>query len=57
MTDWILLVATGAIAWHGLTFRDENGETEWGHLIFGAFALMFFLRTLLVEIIGLHHIL
>jgi hypothetical protein len=50
--DWLLIVGTGAIAYHALTYRDANGERPWVHLLFGAIALMFFMRTLLHDILG-----
>ncbi len=53
MLDFIFVIITGAIAYHGLTFRDENGETETGHLLFGAIALLFCLRVLFVDILKL----
>jgi hypothetical protein len=53
MLDWIFVIITAAIAYHGLTYRDEEGETEIGHLLFGAIALLFCIRVLLVDIIGL----
>jgi hypothetical protein len=49
----VFVVITGLVAWHGLTFRDENGETEIGHLLFGAIALLFCLRVLFVDILQL----
>jgi hypothetical protein len=53
MLDWIFVLVTAAIAYHGLTYRDDNGETELGHLLFGAIALLFCVRVLLVDIIHL----
>ncbi len=53
MVDWLFVIVTGAVAWHGLTYRDENGETEIGHLLFGAIALLFCLRVLFVDILKL----
>ena len=53
MLDIVFVVVTGVVAYHGLTYRDENGESEWGHLIFGAIALLFCLRVLLVDIFNL----
>ncbi len=53
MTDYIFILLTGIIAWHGLTYRDEEGESEIGHLLFGAIALLFFFRVLLVDILEL----
>ena len=49
----IFVIVTGTVAWHGLTFRDKNGERETVHLLFGAIALLFFLRVLLVDVLGL----
>ncbi|MGD8407515.1 MAG: hypothetical protein PVG50_03070 [Thiohalophilus sp.] len=52
MLDWIFVLVTGLIAYHGLTYRDDNGETEIGHLLFGAIAMLFCVRVLFVDIIG-----
>jgi len=53
ITDIIFVIVTGAIAYHGLTYRDAEGESEIGHLLFGAIALLFCLRILVVDILGL----
>ncbi|UCE88951.1 MAG: hypothetical protein JSW10_11670 [Pseudomonadota bacterium] len=53
MFDWLFVLVTGAIAWHGLAYRDEKGESEVGHLLFGAIALLFCLRVLFVDILEL----
>lgn len=53
MIDWVFLIVTGFIAYHGLTYRDPDGETDVGHLLFGAIALLFFMRVLIVDILGL----
>ena len=50
--SWILVLGTGAIAYHGLTVRDENGNREFGHLLFGCIALVFFMRFLFDDILG-----
>ncbi|MDZ7662690.1 hypothetical protein [Thiohalophilus sp.] len=52
MLDWFFVLITALIAYHGLTYRDESGETEIGHLLFGSIALLFCVRVLLVDIIG-----
>lgn len=49
----MFLAVTGAIAWHGLTYRDAEGERDWVRLLFGAIALLFALRVLAVDILGL----
>lgn len=53
LLDWVFLAATGAIAWHGITFRDADGERDWVRLLFGCIALIFALRVLAVDILGL----
>ena len=53
MFDWIFVLVTGLVAYHGLTYRDKNGETEWVHLLFGCIALLFCLRVLFVDILKL----
>jgi hypothetical protein len=53
MVDFIFVIVTGAIAYHGLTYRDEEGQSEIGHLLFGSIALLFCLRILFVDILGL----
>lgn len=51
MFDWIFVIVTAAVAYHGLTFRTEDGEKETVHLLFGAIALLFCLRVLFVDIL------
>ncbi len=53
MKDYIFLIVTAAIAYHGLTYRNEDGESDTGHLLFGCIALVFFLRVLLVDVLKL----
>lgn len=51
--DWIFVLITGAVAWHGITYRDSNGESEWVHLLFGCIGLLFCLRVLFADILKL----
>lgn len=53
MSPWIYFLVTAAIAWHGITYRDANGNRTAGHLLFGCIALSFSLRFLFVDILGL----
>ncbi len=53
MFDIIFVLITGAIAYHGLTYRDDEGESEIGHLLFGSIALLFCVRVLFVDILKL----
>ncbi len=48
----VFLIVTAAVAYHGLTWRDENGESDFVRLLFGAIALLFFFRVLLVDVMG-----
>jgi hypothetical protein len=51
MIDWIFLLVTGVIAYHALTHRNEDGQNDIGHMLFGAIALLFFMRVLLVDVL------
>ena len=51
--DLIFLVVTGGVALRALTWRDKQGRSDWVRLLFGCIALVFFLRVLLIDVIGL----
>lgn len=53
MYDWLFVIVTAAIAYHGLTYRDENGESDFVRLLFGCIALLFCIRVLVVDIFKL----
>ncbi len=53
MQEWLLVLVTGFVAYHGLTYRDKDGESEFGHLLFGTIALLFCLRFLFDDVMGL----
>ncbi len=53
LIDFIFVGVTGFIAYHGLTYRDKEGNTEWVHILFGCIGLIFMLRVLFVDILGL----
>ena len=50
MFDWFFVLVTAVIAFHGLTFRNEEGEGDFVRLLFGCIALLFCLRVLFVDI-------
>lgn len=52
VVTWICVIATAAVAFHGLTYRDARGERPIVHLLFGAIALLFCLRFLLLDVFG-----
>ncbi len=51
--DIAFLIITGAVAFHALTHRNEEGERETVRLLFGCIALLFFFRVLFVDILNL----
>ena len=53
MVDWIFVLVTAAIAYHGITYRTPDGDRDTVRLLFGCIALLFCLRVLLVDILGL----
>lgn len=50
----IFLGVTGFIAWHGVRYRDPDGNPDTVRLLFGCIAAMFFLRVLLVDVFELY---
>ena len=51
--NWIFILASGIIAWDGITYRDKEGEKDFVRLLFGCIALIFFMRVLLVDIFNI----
>jgi len=49
----LFLAATGFIAYHGLTYRDEEGNTDTVRLLFGAIALLYFFMVLFGDVMDL----
>lgn len=49
----VFLAVTGAIAYHGLSFRDEDGNSDTVRLLFGCIALLFFFRVLFADVLKL----
>ncbi|PPR29463.1 MAG: hypothetical protein CFH32_00406 [Alphaproteobacteria bacterium MarineAlpha9_Bin2] len=49
----IFVVATGLIAFHGLTYRNEDGEKDFVRLLFGCISLIFFLRVLFFDLLNI----
>tara|TARA_B100000029_G_C16885326_1_gene708261 strand:- start:168 stop:323 length:156 start_codon:yes stop_codon:yes gene_type:complete len=46
------VIVTAFIAWHGLTFKDKNGNKDFVRLLFGAISLLFCIRVLFTDILG-----
>ncbi|MFP4537140.1 MAG: hypothetical protein ACLFPA_02450 [Dichotomicrobium sp.] len=53
LVNWIFVIVTAAIAFHGLTYRDANGDRPWVHLLFGSIALIFCIRVVFADILEL----
>ena len=53
LVDWLFVLVTGAIAYHGLTYRNADGERDAVRALFGCIALPFCLRVLFVDILEL----
>lgn len=49
----IFVVATGLIAFHGLTYKNEDGEKDFVRLLFGCISLIFFLRVLFFDLLNI----
>ena len=50
--NFVFLAVTAFIAWHGITFRDKEGETDWVRLFFGCIAAVFFFLVLFQDVLG-----
>lgn len=48
----IFLMATGFIAWHGVRFRDKEGNTDTVRLLFACIAGVFFFLVLFQDVLG-----
>jgi hypothetical protein len=53
LVDWVFVLVTGAVAYHGLTYRTPEGERDLVRTLFGCIALLFCLRVLFVDILDL----
>ena len=52
LVNIVFLIATGAIAWHGIRYRDAEGNTDTVRLLFGCIAAVFFLLVLFQDVLG-----
>jgi len=52
LVNLVFLIGTGAVAWHGIKFRDDDGNAEWVHLLFGCIAAVFFFGVLFQDVLG-----
>ena len=50
--NYLFLAVTGFIAWRGIRYRDEEGETDIVQLVFGCIAAVFFFLVLMQDVLG-----
>lgn len=50
--NYLFLAATGFIAWNGLRYRDEEGNTDFVRLLFGCISATFFFFVLIQDVLG-----
>ena len=50
--DFIFIIITALIAWHGLTFRDNDGNRDIVRTLFGTISLLFCLRVLFMDVLN-----
>ncbi len=50
--NYIFLVVTAVIAWHGIHVRNPDGSSDFVHTLFGCIAAVFFFMVLLKDILG-----
>jgi len=48
----VFLMVTGAIALHGIRYRDAEGRTDFVRLLFGSIAAVFFFMVLFQDVLG-----
>ncbi len=52
LVNLLFLAVTAFIAWHGVRFRDADGESDFVHLLFGCIAAVFFFLVLFQDVLG-----
>ena len=51
--NWVFILAPAILAWHGITYKDKEGEKDFVRLLFGCISLIFFMRVFLVDILNI----
>ncbi len=49
----VFLIVTAAIAWHGIRYRDADGNTDFVRLLFGCIAATYFFLVLFQDVLGI----
>lgn len=47
----VFLIVTAGVAWHGIRFRDAEGNTDFVRLLFGCIAAVFFFMVLFQDVL------
>jgi hypothetical protein len=53
LINFVFLIVTGAIAWHGIRYRDADGNTDFVRLLFGCIAATYFFLVLFQDVLGI----
>ena len=53
LINFVFLAVTGFVAWHGIRFRDADGNTDFVRLLFGCIAGVFFFLVLFQDVLGI----
>jgi len=53
LINLVFLAVTGFVAWHGIRFRDAEGNTDFVRLLFGCIAGVFFFMVLFQDVLGI----
>jgi hypothetical protein len=53
LINFVFLAVTGYVAWHGIRFRDAEGNTDFVRLLFGCIAGVFFFMVLFQDVLGI----
>ena len=52
LVNMLFLAITGTIAYRGIRYRDEDGNTDLVRLLFGCIAATFFFLVLFQDVLG-----
>ena len=55
LVNIIFLAFTGYIAVHGIQFRDDEGNSDFVHLLFGSIAAVLFFMVLFQDVLEVIH--
>lgn len=53
LVNLLFLAVTGFIAWHGIRYRDAEGDSDFVRLLFGCIAAVFFFLVLFQDVLDI----